>query len=199
MKKTSLHLTVKARLTTVLFTLLILAFSAATNAQVLATYPLRTANAVNNNTPQGQAQVSLTNPNVVTGTLVDGASLLQNSYNGQGHRIKTNGGDWFGVPINGYNFDIPIKPAVGWDMNINGIKLDITYADFDVTGSKFTIVPYFQVNGAGPWLPIGTSQTTGTTGFTGTIPPRDKPPSLQSPGHIRSRVPEDRLAAWLCN
>jgi gliding motility-associated-like protein len=174
MKKTSLSAFAKPYFKFAFSATILFAFiSSSVNAQ-LAFFPLAKANATaNNSTLQGQAQVSLTNPNVVTGTLADGANLQQDSYNASGHRIKPNNSNWGGIPADGWHFDIPIKPAAtptpGFDMHIDGIKLDITYADFDVTGSKMTIAPYFQVNGAGPWLPIGTAQTTGGTGYTGTL------------------------------
>ncbi|HOZ76636.1 MAG TPA: PKD domain-containing protein [Ferruginibacter sp.] len=130
----------------------------------LATFPLRTANAVNNNTPPGQAQVSLTNPNVVTGTLISGASMLQNSYNGNGYRVKTQlggtGVPWATAIDNNFGFDIPIKPAVGFDMNITCITFNIYQpdTDFDLgAASHFTVVPYYQVDNAGPWRPLSGS------------------------------------------
>ena len=130
----------------------------------LATFPLRTANAVNNNTPPGQAQVSLTNPNVVTGTLVSGASMLQSSYNGNGYRVKTQvagtGVAWATSIDNNFGFDIPIKPAVGFDMNITCITFNVYQpdTDFDLgAASHFTVVPYYQVDNAGPWRPLAGS------------------------------------------
>lgn len=132
------------------------------NAQ-LATYPLRTANAVNNNTPAGQAQVSLTDPNVNAQTLIPGTSMepLTNA-NQFGYRLRTrmngNTSPWPTSISNGFGFDIPIAPRAGFDMNITGITLDITDTDFDATGSFFTIVPYYQVDGAGPWMPLAGPQ-----------------------------------------
>jgi hypothetical protein len=145
--------------------LLILLLCNALNAQI-ATYPLRTANAVNNNTPEGDAQVSLTSPLVIAGTNAPCANLYQPSdgpYNATGYRVKTRvGGTGVAWPTsidNNFGFDIPLKPQVGYDMNISGITLDVTYIDSDDPSSIFTIIPYFQVDGAGPWQPLAGPQT----------------------------------------
>ena len=133
----------------------------------LAVFPLRNSNAVNNNTPQGQAQVSLTNANVVTGTLSPCSSMQSPaSYNSQGYRVKTNSLPWAMAINNAFGFDIPIRPVTGWDMNITGITLNLyqTDTDFDLgAASSFTIVPYFQIDNVGSWQKLATAQTVNLT------------------------------------
>ncbi|UAY53649.1 gliding motility-associated C-terminal domain-containing protein [Ferruginibacter albus] len=141
-------------------------FSCNVVAQTLATYVLKSGSA---NPPAGTASPApATSPNVVAGAIAQGANMTY-TINSTGYRVKTDGSNWPGGPTNGYSFDIPLKPVTGNDMNMTGISLDVTYADFDVTGSTMSIVPYFQVDGAGPWLPLTGTQVTGTTGYTGTL------------------------------
>jgi gliding motility-associated-like protein len=130
--------------------------------QTIAVYPIRSANAVNNNTPPGQAQTSLTNANINAGTLVSGGSMIQNSYNATGYRVKTNSLNWVMEPTDGFHFDIPFSPKAGYDINISGLTVDVSYIDFDAAGTLFTIAPYFQVDGAGPWFPLGTAKQVTT-------------------------------------
>jgi gliding motility-associated-like protein len=132
----------------------------------LAVYPLRTAHSSNNNTPAGQAQVSLTNPNVNALTMVPGANMEPSNFNATGFRTRSNNIPWATSPTDGWGIDIPISPDLGWDMNISGITMDITDSDFDVTGSFITIVPFFQVDGAGPWLPLAGQRTVNTDPLT---------------------------------
>ncbi len=124
------------------------------NAQI-ATYPLRTAHSSNNNTPQGTAQVSLTSPLVVAGTLVGGTSMEQGNYNSAGYRLRTDVSGstvaWPTLPADAFGFDIPLSPVAGNDIHFTGITLRDTTPDFDVSPTNFFIVPYFQVDGAGPW------------------------------------------------
>lgn len=140
------------------------------NAQSLATYPLRTPNfALNNNTPNGEAQTSLTNANVEALKMVYGTNMEQANHNSTGVRMRTNvsgnTAPWPTMPTNGYGFDIPLSPRAGYDMNITGITVssDPTQFDVDVTGTVFYIVPYFQVDGAGPWFPLAAPQTISAT------------------------------------
>ncbi|MBL0358184.1 MAG: hypothetical protein IPP72_15540 [Chitinophagaceae bacterium] len=138
----------------------------AVNAQI-AVFPLRTSNVVNNNTPQGQAQVSLTNPNLITGTLAPlGSMQTPATYNSQGYRVKTNSLPWAMSINNAFGFDIPIGPAAGWDMNISGITLNVYQpdTDFDLgAASNFYIVPYFQIDNTGPWHQLAAAQTVDLT------------------------------------
>lgn len=141
------------------------------NAQ-LATYPLRTPTGANNNTPSGDAQVSLTSPLVSALTNVPNASMYQvadNPYNGTGFRVKTrvsgSGVPWPASIDNNFGFTIPISPVTGNDMNISNITFDVTYIDTDNPASIFTIVPYFDVDGNNVWQPLAGPQTAnmGTT------------------------------------
>ncbi|MES2850230.1 MAG: PKD domain-containing protein [Bacteroidota bacterium] len=147
------------------FTIIIFFICGIANAQ-LATYPLRTAHSSNNNTPPGDAQVSLTSPLVSALTNVPCASMYQvadNPYNGTGFRIKTRvsgtGVPWPGSIDNNFGFTIPISPVTGNDMNISNITLDVHYIDTDNPASIFTIVPYFDVDNSNIWQPLAGPQT----------------------------------------
>ena len=132
----------------------------------LAVFPLRNPNVINNNTPQGQAQVSLTNPNIVTGTLTPGSSMQTASYNSQGYRVKTNSLAWPTSRTDGFGFDIPISPKPNYDMTITCITFNVYQPDtqFDLgAASHFTIVPYFQIDNAGPWRPLAAPQIVDLT------------------------------------
>lgn len=149
----------------VLFSIVILLMCNILNAQ-LAVYPLRTPNAANNNTPAGDAQVSLTNPLVSALTNVPCASMYQvadNPYNGTGFRVKTRvagtGVPWPTSIDNNFGFTIPISPVAGNDMNISNITLDVHYIDTDNPASIFTIVPYFDIDNSNAWLPLAAPQT----------------------------------------
>ncbi len=148
------------------FSILIMLLCSVMNAQ-LATYPLRTGGT---NPPGGMPLPAGTSPNVIAGQHVPSAHMYQQSdgniYNNQGYRAKTrfggNGVPWATSIDNDFGFNIPLSPAPGYDMNISGITIDVNYIDFDAGTSSptvFTIVPYFQVDGAGPWQPLGSPQT----------------------------------------
>lgn len=137
----------------------------------LATFPLQDPRAVNGNTPEGAAWAARTNPNVVTGINAPLASMYQfpdvDPYNSTGYRVKTRvagtGVAWPTSINDNFGFDIPIKPATGFDMNITSI----TFKDTTLTlnnGGIFTIVPYYQVDGVGPFVLMAgaTPQTVST-------------------------------------
>ncbi|MFT3681461.1 MAG: PKD domain-containing protein [Ferruginibacter sp.] len=151
-----------------LLTLGVFGFSAQNNLfGQLAVYPLRSANAVNNNTPNGEAQVSLTNANVEALKMIYGTNMEQANHNGTGVRMRTNvsgsTAPWPTTPTDGYGFDIPISPKGAFDMSITGITVSTGSgnSDFDVdaAGTVFYIAPYFQVDNAGPWYPLAAVQT----------------------------------------
>jgi len=127
----------------------------------LATFPLQSPRAANGNTPEGEARRPVfTDPNVITGINSPLPSMYQISdgpYNATGFRVKTRVGGT-GVPwptsINdNFGFDIPIRPQTGFDMNITRIRFKDTTLTLN-NGGIFTIVPYFQVDGTGPFRPV---------------------------------------------
>lgn len=154
----------------VVFSILIILVCNTLNAQ-LATFPLQSPRTANGNTPEGEARRPLgTDPNVVTGVNAPLPSLYQISdgpYNATGYRVKTRvagtGVPWPTSINDNFGFDIPIKPAAGFDMNITSIRFKDTTLTLN-NGGIFTIVPYFQVDGVGPFVLMAgaTPQTVST-------------------------------------
>ena len=157
-----------------LFLLIVILSVCQFSSAQLATFPLQSARAVNGNTPEGEAWRPVrTDPNVVTGINAPLPSLYQVSdgpYNANGYRIKTRvagtGVPWPTSINDNFGFDIPIWPQTGFDMHITSI----TFKDTTITlnnGGAFTVVPYFQVDGAGPFRPLaGVVPQTVTTANT---------------------------------
>jgi len=169
MKKTSFKAFAQLCFKIALLPVLFVCINSTVTAQ-LATYPLRTAHATNNNTPPGEAQVSLTSPLVNAQTLVGGTSMDLNNYNASGYRLRTNVSGstvaWPTVPTDGFGFDIPISPVAGNDMHITSIQVRDTSQSFSNSTTNFYIVPYYRVDGAGPWVRINGAATITVTSST---------------------------------
>jgi gliding motility-associated-like protein len=149
MKKTSCLSSIQNFKTCFLSLVIILLVCNTLSAQ-LAIYPLRTGTG---QPPTGT--VSFSAPGVNPGTLVSGASNEVNNYNSAGYRLRTNiagsTAPWPTAPTDGYGFDIPFSPVAGNDLHITGMTFRDTTPDFDVTPTNFFVVPYYQVDGSGPW------------------------------------------------
>lgn len=143
----------------VFFSLAVMLVCNILNAQ-LATFPLQDPRAANGLTTEGHAWAAQSNPNVVTGVSAPLSSMYNapdvDPYNyPNGYRVKTRvagtGVAWPTSINDNFGFDIPIKPQTGFDMNITSITLNVASFVLDDPASHFTIVPYFQADGTGPF------------------------------------------------
>jgi len=125
---------------------IVLLMSGSSMAQ-LAVYPMRSGSA--NPTP---GTASIVAANVTAGSVADGSNMTSPTYNSTGKRIKTNSVPWPGGTDNTYYFEIPLRPNTGYDMHITGIRAWDSVHSYATSSTRLFIVPYYQVNGAGPWV-----------------------------------------------
>lgn len=143
------------------------------SGQVLATYPLRNKNAAVGNTEPGDAWVANTDPNINAGARSLGANMENPSQNSTGWRARGNKQDpsklWPSTATEGYHFQFPLSTKPGYDAQITGITVDITEAM--QAPVDLMILPAFQVNGSGPWVPMcdPVNVTAAANSFTQTL------------------------------
>ena len=136
------------------------------NAQVLATYPLRSSHRDVDNTAPGFAWPAQTNANVTALEAKTGSDMQALKPNASGSRIRivdnSDGPYWASSVTDGYHIDFPVSPKAGFDLQLSSIEFATT-ENRAAADRRLYFHPHFQVNGTGAWVPLsGPVEIVGT-------------------------------------
>ena len=125
-------------------------------SQILATWPLNSANKYTPTSVASYDTAGLFIPDPNFGTVFTTTG---------GFKIKQLSTWPATIPSgNTFNLDFPISPKAGYDVTLSGISYTTTLTSNILTpGASFIMTPFYQIDGKGNWLPLAPGQVVTPT------------------------------------